>query len=177
MFDMSYLKMRQWYVVYSKSHKEEFAQFHLRQKGLEVFFPRLLLPESVKGHRRIVALFPNYLFVRFNFDEEYQHVLWSPGVKRLVSFNGTATPIDEEILTFLMKQSTSEGIIGARSNLKVGQKVQINGGPFEGLAAIIQEPPNTMGRVKVLLTLLSRQVKAEIPVQFVESNWVVAYNN
>ena len=37
---------RQWYVVYSKAHREEYAQYHLQRKGIEVFFPRLRLPFS-----------------------------------------------------------------------------------------------------------------------------------
>ena len=77
-------EMRQWYVVYSKPRKEEFAEFNLRQKGLEVFFPRLRLPGSRQKRKQIVPLFPNYLFVKIQvFSEEYHYVTWSPGVKRL----------------------------------------------------------------------------------------------
>ena len=81
---MSDIKLKQWYVVYSKPHAEESAQLHFRLKGLESFFPRLLLPKAVQNHRRIVPLFPNYLFVRIRFLEEFQYVLWSHGVKRFV---------------------------------------------------------------------------------------------
>jgi len=171
--ESSYPEMQRWYVVYSKPRKEECAQFHLRSKGLEVFLPRLLLPQSVNRGKRVVPLFPNYLFVRIHiFSEEYSYVAWSPGVKRFIGFNGTPTPLDDGVVDFLMQQATDEGIITARSNLKVGQQVQISGGPFDGLVGVIQEPPNGKGRVKVLLNLLSRQVKGEVPVQFVKSGWV-----
>lgn len=170
--EMSFPEMQRWYVVYSKPHKEEVARFHLESKGLEVFFPRLLLPES-RSRKRIVPLFPNYLFVRIDLSEKYHYVLWSPGVKRFIGFNGSPTPLDDNIVDFLMQQASDEGILTARSNLKVGQQVQISGGPFDGLVGIIEEPPNPKGRVKVLLNLLSRQVKAEVPVQFVRSGWVV----
>lgn len=169
---MAQSEMRRWYVVYSKPHKEEFAEFHLRLKGLEVFFPRLLMPESLQKRKRIVPLFPNYLFVRILISEEYHYVLWSPGVKRIIGFNGNPTPLDEEVMDFLMQQATPEGIITARCNLRAGQEVQISGGPFDGLVGIIQEPPSAKGRVKVLLKLLSRQVKVEVPVRFVKSGWV-----
>jgi len=173
LFKMSHLEMQRWYVVYSKPHKEELARFHLELKGIEVFFPRLLLPESARARKRVVPLFPNYLFVRIHIPEEFNYALWSPGVKHFVSFNGIPAVLDEEVVTFLMKQATPEGIITARSNLKAGQQVQIVGGPFEGLVGIIHEPPNARGRVKILLRLLSRQVKAEVPVEFVKSGWVV----
>jgi transcriptional antiterminator RfaH len=168
-----HLDERRWYTVYSKPQKEEFAQSQLRLKGLEVFLPKLLLPNNGRKRKRIVPLFPNYLFTRINVHSaEYGYTIWSPGVKRIISFNGTPAPIDGDIIDFLMKQTNNEGVIPARSNLKAGQEVRINGGPFDGLVGIVQEPPNARGRVKVLLTLLNRPTKAEVSVQLVNSGWV-----
>lgn len=170
---VSYSGDRQWYAVYSKPQKEELAQFHLRSKGLEVFLPKLLLPDRGRKRERIVPLFPNYLFTRINaLSEEYSYAIWSPGVRRIVGFNGTPAPIDESIVDFLMNQASTEGVIPARSNLKVGQEVRINGGPFDGLVGIIQEPPNAKGRIKILLKLLSRHTKVDVPVQFINGGWV-----
>jgi transcription elongation factor/antiterminator RfaH len=165
---------RRWYVVYSKPKKEEFAQFHLQRKGLEVFFPRLLLPHQLAKRGQVVPLFPNYLFVRLQMPEEHSYVIWSPGVKSLVSFNGTPAPLEEEAVTFLKGQATFDGLLTGRSTLAPGQEVRITGGPLDGLAGIIQDPPNAKGRVGVLMKLLSRQVKVELPVRFVESGWVVS---
>lgn len=170
-----HLAERQWYTVYSKPQKEEFAESQLRTKGLEVFLPKLLLPNSGKKRKRIVPLFPNYLFTRININSaEYGYIIWSPGVKRIVSFNGIPAPIDSDIVDYLMKQTNTEGLIPARSNLRVGQEVRIDGGPFDGLTGVIQEPPNAKGRIKVLLRLLNRPTKAEIPVQLVNSGWIGA---
>ena len=163
----------QWYVVYSKPQKEQLAQFHLTAKNLEVFLPRLLLPESDRKRKRMVPLFPNYLFVRIRiFSEEYVYVKWSPGVKRFVTFNDMPAPIDEEIVTFLMRQADPMGVIAACSNLKLGQQVQIKGGPFDGLIGILREPPSAKGRVKILLNLLNRETNVDVPAQFIESGWV-----
>ena len=170
-----HLAERQWYTVYSKPQREEFAESQLRGKGLEVFLPKLLLPKNGRKGKRIVPLFPNYLFTRINIHSaEYGYAIWSPGVKRIVSFNGTPAPIDGDVVDYLMKQTNTDGLIPARSNLRVGQEVRINGGPFDGLTGIIQEPPNAKGRVRVLLTLLNRPTKAEIPVQVLDSGWVGA---
>ncbi|MBI3303108.1 MAG: hypothetical protein HYZ72_13665 [Deltaproteobacteria bacterium] len=168
-----FLQTRQWYVVYSKPRREDFAQFHLQRKGLEVFFPRILLPHPIPKRGQVVPLFPSYLFVRLQLPEEYHHVLWSPGVKSLVSFNGTPAPLDDEIVAFLKHQATSDGLLTGRSNLTPGQEVRITGGPLDGLVGIIQDPPDAKGRVGMLMKLLSRQVKVEVPVRFVEGGWVV----
>jgi transcriptional antiterminator RfaH len=172
---MSHSPERQWYVVYSKPQKEDCAQFHLQSKGLKVFFPRLLLPESAKRHKRLVPLFPSYLFVRFAIrSDEYHYATWSPGVSRVVAFNGVPVSIEDEIVEFLMQQSDDQGIIAARSNLRAGQEVRITGGPFDGLVGIIQEPPSAKGRVKILLTLLNRPTKVDVPIRFVKSEWVAS---
>jgi transcription elongation factor/antiterminator RfaH len=168
---MSHLETRQWYVVYSKPHKEKFAQFHLQLKGLEVFLPQLFLPQFLHKRKRIVPLFPNYLFVRIHIPGEYYHVLWSPGVKRFVGFNEAPTPVGEEIVAFLRQQANADGILTARSSLRVGQEVEITGGPFAGLIGIIQDPPNVKGRVRILMELLSRQVQVEVPVQLIKRGW------
>jgi transcriptional antiterminator RfaH len=170
---MSNLGERLWYAIYSKPQKEEAAHFHLRKKRVEVFLPKLLLPSNQKHRRRVVPLFPSYLFARIDLhSEEYGYVIWSPGVKRLVSFNDIPVPIDDTVVDFLIKEGNTGGVIPARSNLQIGQEVRIDGGPFDGLAGIIQQPPNAKGRVKVLLSLLNRETKVEVPIRFVNCGWV-----
>ncbi len=166
---------RRWYVVYSKPRKENSARFHISAKGLEVFFPRLSLPRNTKRLKPIIPLFPNYLFVRLNAEsEEFGFVSWSPGVNRIVGFNGQPTPLDDEVVGFLRSRSDSDGIIQAQSNLKPGQEVRVTEGPFSGLSGIISEPPDARGRVKVLLTLLNRNAAVDLPVAHIESSWSAA---
>ena len=165
-------KQRDWYVVYSKPHKEEQAQFHLRMKGLDVFFPRLDLIRVAEKRKRIIPLFPNYLFVRLNLATEFHYVIWSPGVKRIVSFGDRPIPLDDDVVTFLKQQTDPEGLIKARSQLRPGQEVEIRGGPFDGLVAIIQDPPDARGRVKILVKLLSRQISVKLGVEFIKGEWV-----
>jgi len=165
-------KQRDWYVVYCKPHREEQAQFHLRLKGLEVFFPRLDLVRVPEKRKRIIPLFPNYLFVRIDLPTEFHYVSWSPGVKRIVSFGERPIPLDERVVDFLKQQTDGAGVIQARSQLRPGQEVEIRGGPFDGLIAIIQDPPDAKGRVKILLKLLSRQISVKLGVEFIKGEWV-----
>ena len=166
---------KQWCAVYTKPQKEEFAEINLRLRGIDTFFPKLFLPKSAKRKKRIVSLFPSYLFVRLKLlSEEHSSVSWCPGVKRLLSFNGTPAIVEESLVAFLMRQAGPDGTISARSNLKAGQQVSIDGGPFDGLVGIIQEPPNAKGRVKVLLEFLKRPTKVEVPVQFIKAGWVTS---
>ena len=171
-----HLAQRHWFVVYSKPKRELHAQLNLSAKGLDVFFPRLLLPHGPRGCSRVVPLFPNYLFVRLDLSKaaEYFYVAWCPGVNRLVSFNRSPACIDDDVIEFLMRQSDKNGIIAGRTNLRQGQEVRINTGPLAGLVGILQELPNPKGRVKVLLNLLNRPTNVELPIHFVETGWITA---
>ena len=170
---MSQEVRRQWYVVYSKPNREEYAQYHLQRKGIQVFFPRLRLPTSSPKQRQIIPLFPSYLFVQLRIPTEHSAVAWCPGVKCLVSFNGIPAPLDDHIVHFLQGQATEDGTIGAHVNLTVGQEVSITEGPLEGLRGIIQHPPDAKGRVRVLMTLLNRDLTVTVPIAHVQTGWVV----
>ena len=171
---MSQNEQRRWFVVYSKAQKEGVAEFQLRLKGLDVFFPRLLLPRFSRKRKRIVPLFPNYLFVRINLATEYYDVLWSPGVRCFVSFNDIPMPLDDGVLESFMRLANSEQVIRARPDLKVGQEVRIAGGAFDGLVGMLQNAPDAKGRVKLLMKLLSREIEVEAPVHLVASGWVAS---
>jgi transcription antitermination factor NusG len=164
---------KHWFAVYTKPQKEEYAELNLQMRGIDTFFPKLFLPKSAKRKKQVVALFPHYLFVHCEIiSEEYGSIVWCPGVKRLVTFDGVPAIIEEPIMTFLMKQAGPDGVIKAQCNLKVGEGVCIEGGPFNGLVGIIQEPPSARGRVKVLLTLLNRPTKVDVPIDFIKADWV-----
>src|SRR5262245_61084433 len=141
-------------------------------KGLEVFFPRLDLVRVAERRKRIIPLFPNYLFVRIHLPTEFHYVSWSPGVKRIVSFGERPIPLDEKVVDFLKCQTDGAGVIRARSQLRSGQEVEIRGGPFDGLIAIIEDPPDAKGRVKILLKLLSWTSSVKLSVEFIKGEWV-----
>jgi len=164
---------RKWYVAFTKLRNEGAAQFHLATKGIEVFYPKLLLVGAGKVGRQIIPLFPNYIFVRIDVSSpEYYSVLWCRGVKKLVSTGEAPSVVEDHIVEFLRAQADSDGLIKATSNLKAGDDVQIVKGPFRGLAGIIQEPPDHKSRVKVLMAILSRHVQVEVPTNCISVGWV-----
>ena len=166
---------RKWYAVVTKARSEEAARFYLTHKGIEVFYPKLLLPVSNKPGRHIVSLFPNYLFVRIDvLSSEYSQVNWCRGVKKFVSFGDMPAVVEEHIIGFMRQQADQEDLIVARANLKVGDEVQITAGPFKGLVGIIQEPPNSKSRVKVLMGILSRNVQVEVPAACIDMRWMAS---
>jgi transcription elongation factor/antiterminator RfaH len=165
--------LARWYVVYAKPHREAAAQLHLERKGIEVFYPQLVLPDYANGTRRCVALFPNYLFVQIELSRRYHEVLWSPGIRSFVGSTTGPLPLDDAIIAHLRRNAPADGRLPARLNLAAGQQVEIADGPFAGLSAIIQNPPDARGRIRVLMRLLNRRaVSVQVPARFVKTGWV-----
>ena len=160
---------REWFVIYSNPQKEEQARFHLSLKGLQTFFPRLQIPVAGENKSRITPLFRNYLFACIDVATERHLVVWTPGVRKIVSCGDEPVPIKESVVRFLQRQADARGVIQARSKLERGREVEISGGPFSGLVGMIQDPPDDRGRVNVLLKLLSRQVSVRLGVEFINS--------
>ncbi len=165
--------MQTWYVIYTKPQKEELAQFHLKLRGVEAFFPQLLLPKFSRRQKRVVPLFPNYLFVRVDLEKAYDFVRWTPGVKCFVSFNDNPSPLEDGVAEYLLNRADHNGIIVARPDLRSGQEIRICGGPFDGLFGIIEQLTDAKGRVKILMQLLSRKLSVEVPIKFIDSGWVM----
>jgi len=167
--------VKHWYAVQTKAHREAVACRHLTRRAVEVFFPQLLLPRYLACARVIVPMFPGYLFVRLVLDEQFDQVRWAPGVQRLVGGGSSRTPavLDDGVVDFLRRHATPDGVVEARPNLAIGGRVRVNGGPFDGLAAVIQRPPDARGRVKVLMELLGgRLLSARLPVRQVAGDWL-----
>jgi transcriptional antiterminator RfaH len=162
-----------WYVVYAKTHREALAELHLRRKGIEAFHPVLELPQYAGGRRRSVPLFPNYVFVQIDLIASFYDVVWSPGVKSFVGAGGAPSSLDAAVVAFLKRSATRDGRIPATPDLRTGQEVEIVDGPFAGLLAIIQNPPDAKGRIRVLMRLLNRRLVAvQVPIRFVRNGWV-----
>lgn len=173
---MSSIETPGWYVVYTKRRKEAFVECQVQHQGIISFFPQLLIPvtSARRAKHHIVPLFPNYLFVRIQESREYDCVRWTPGVSYIIGFHGTPAPIDAAVIQFLQQHTSSEGYMTAQSTITVGQETRITEGPLAGLAGVIQNPPNARGRVKVLLSLLGREVSVNIPVHAIAGEWRIA---
>lgn len=167
--------MHQWYVVYTKPGQEKLASQSLARKGLSSFLPMICEPWR-KNPNRIEPLFPNYLFVRMGFPEEYYLAVWTPGIKRFVSFGEEPTPIDDALVEFLIEKAGNSGIIEARRPLRVGDEVTISSGPLGGLAGIIESPPDQKGRVRVLMNILRQWAPVKMPAYWIKGNRALEFN-
>lgn len=155
---------REWFVVRTKSRKEECAAENLTRRGVEVFFPRILEPVGWSTDWATVALFPGYLFVQVVLHSDYHSVIWSPGVKGFVAFGAIPTAVQSGIVNFLRHEAGDDGIIRPAARFRAGDSVRIKRGPFAGLIGIIEKPCPERGRIRVLMDFLRQGTTVELPV-------------
>ncbi|HEY8518008.1 MAG TPA: transcription termination/antitermination NusG family protein [Candidatus Binatia bacterium] len=160
-----------WYVVRSKPRAEAMAATNLRVKGIEVYLPRLAraFPHRTSTDvEHLEPLFPGYLFARLDLASQFHVASWTPGVAHLLSLGqGLPTAIDDGVIEALRERAGGGEVLRARIMLRPGDPVEIRHGPFAGLHAIIDRPCSGAGRVQILLDLLRRQTRLELPASAV----------
>ncbi|MGE5462786.1 MAG: transcription termination/antitermination protein NusG [Syntrophothermus sp.] len=155
-----------WYVVRSKPNKEEFLAGQLTAYGVEVFYPSIRVKTVNPRSRKIKAYFPSYLFVHVDLQlVSASNLHWMPGAVNLVSFDGEPAPVPDVLITAIERQveRINNSQKSMLQDLKHGDKVKIQEGPFAGYEAIFDEQIPGRERVRVLLNYLqSRHIPVEL---------------
>lgn len=165
--------MKRWYAVYSQPNRESMAREHLERQGFEVFAPWYL---RRRRHARRVEdvpapLFPRYIFASFDADDAGWRVIRSTrGVIDLVRSGLDPVPVPATIISEIQGRSDENGcvVLARDAGLVQGAKIRIEAGPFADYEAIFQTVRDDE-RVVVLLSLLGREVRAEVPIKTVMS--------
>ena len=78
-----------WYALRSKTRKEDIVHRQVKEKGFEVFYPRLRTNPVNPRSRKYKPYFPGYLFIQANLEEVGLSMFqWMPHTLGLVSFGG-----------------------------------------------------------------------------------------
>jgi transcription elongation factor/antiterminator RfaH len=155
-----------WYAIRSKPNKEDFLAGQLESYGIEVFLPRIRVTPVNPRSRKMRPFFPNYLFVHVDLDTINVSTLrWMPGASGVVSFDGEPASVPDVLIVALERQVDLMNVAVHTSthNLKSGDSVIIQAGPFAGYEAIFDANLPGRDRVRVLLNFLqARQVLVEL---------------
>jgi len=156
-----------WYVVETKRHRERVAQRFLQEKGVPSYAPRIAQWPPPAVGSEIALMFPGYLFVRSSLPDQFDPVRWTPGVKAFVSFGDTPPALDDTVVEFLQRCEGPDGVIRCGADTDTGAEVRIIRGPFRGLTAMIERPLPAGDRIRVLMHILQRATRVELPVRWV----------
>lgn len=161
--------MEQWYLIYTKPHKEPIVNRQLEDRGLEVFFPTLQFDRGYNRGIRLEPFFPHYLFAKLDrMAKANGNLQWLMGVRTIVHFDSRPAIVPDAIIEMLRErlQPYEEKVVRRSEWLfKPGQRVTITKGPFAGFEAVFQKGLNGADRVQILLNMLGTWTRAEISSQ------------
>ena len=88
-----------WYALCSKPHKERILWRQLRDRGFEVFYPRLYLPTGNSRGLQFRSFFPGYLFVKVDFGSVGLSTFqWMPYTEGLVCIDGIPAYVPNRLI-------------------------------------------------------------------------------
>jgi transcriptional antiterminator RfaH len=150
-----------WYAIHTKPKQEQRAEANLRAWNIEAFTPK------VKDRRRrrvlngsnhiIKPLFPRYVFAHFNLECNSHRVTFTRGVHTIVRFGGVPARIDDRIISIIQDRMDQDGLVRTGEDLKSGDPVMIEYGPFKSLIGIFERDVGEAERVRILLTSINYQ--------------------
>ena len=154
-----------WFCLRTKPRNESAARRMLmRDVGIDVFCPMLRFERArISGKVRVTeAMFPNYVFARFNYRDQHRHVQGTLGVSTIVRFGGIPAVVPDEIVAELRASVVDQETIDIPTNIQVGEEVQLLEGPFSGLRALVTQVLPAQERIKVLLEILGMEREVEV---------------
>jgi transcriptional antiterminator RfaH len=156
-----------WYVFHSKPHKEMILWREVTARGFECFYPRLQVFPVNPHRRKVRPYFPGYLFLRTDIEQVGASTFqWMPFSNGLLAFDGVPAAVPDHLIQAIRRHVDEINIERGRqtADLRAGDVVIIQAGPFQGYEAIFDVRLSGRARVRVLLELLQvRQVSLEIP--------------
>jgi transcriptional antiterminator RfaH len=144
-----------WSVAQTETNREPTAVHFLGQQGFQTYLPKII------GKRRIVPLFPGYLFVRI--ESHWWSIANTIAVINLLMSGDHPAKLRDEIVNAI-KAKEKNGLVKLPEpkRIRIGSKIRIVRGSFDGHIALYAGMSGR-DRSKVLLELLGRKVMVEIP--------------
>lgn len=162
---------KQWFCVRTKPKKERMAAASIASLlSLDVFCPQIRFRrKTARGPVWFQeAMFPGYIFVRFEMSEMKRAVSYAPGVLNIPTFNERYVSVPCSVIESIQKDLDKESAVDASLPLKVGEETTILEGSMRGLKVKVIKVMPAEDRVGVLLEMLGTLVEAEFSTDALE---------
>jgi transcriptional antiterminator RfaH len=159
--------VRAWYCLRVMARREHVTALNLTQRtGVSVFSPRIRVQKKSPRIEPVFAneaLFPGYVFARFNYPQDARYVASTPGVLGLVSFGGPPPAIADSVIDQLTAEVQREAYAPATPLFEEGSWVKIVTGCFRGSEGRVLQVNPASTRISVLLNLLGQEIQISMP--------------
>ena len=148
---------RCWYALHSKPNKEETVWQQVRASKIETFYPCLKAQKVNPRAKEIKPYFPGYMFVQADLELTGLSLFqYMPHTNGLVCFGGEPAPVPDTMIEALRARVVELAFAADETwaQLKTGDLIAIQGGPFAGYEAVFDARLPGSERVRVLLEFL-----------------------
>lgn len=157
-----------WYTLRTKTKNEHIAAAHLRRyHEVETFCPRIRFHKATRRGKVLFhqAMFPSYIFARFDFEQQSRAVTYANGVSNIVHFGENYIPIAPAFVDFLRTEMGPEEVKTLKPAIEPGDEVEVANGPFQGIKAVVHHYMPAKDRVQILMEVLGQMQPVEIPAE------------
>jgi len=164
---------RAWYVIHTYSGYEENVTRNLKQRiesmDMQELIFDVIVPKEKKikiksGKRMVIEerIYPGYVLVDMIVtDASWYVVRNTPNVTGFIGLGTTPTPVDPREIEMLKKRmGVSEPKY--KIDVKLGDSIKINEGPFKDFDGKVEEVDDAKGKVKVLVSIFGRETPVEL---------------
>lgn len=161
---------QRWFVVNTKPRLETYASTNLNDQGFITFNPRYRQARVVRKKviTEVLPFYPTYIFVRFDKAVDPWKVIPNTrGVKQIITASeDSASPVPVGFVEDLILSADKEGYLLVDDGVDImqrympGEELEIVDGPLRGMIGICKE--SSQGRVRIFLSLLSRQTEVSL---------------
>jgi len=158
----------EWFCVRSLPKHEHIGATYLRKDlGIEVFLPRIRFKRATRRGPVWFTepLFPGYFFARFHLETHLKEIHYARGVQGVLHFGNQWPRIPHACIEDLRATLEHQDIHVVSDEIRPGDAVEVAGGLFHGLKAVVTRVMSSGARVGVLLEFLGRQAMVELPGQ------------
>lgn len=153
-----------WYAFYTRPRFEKKVDLMLREKGLESYLPLRTVHRRWSDRWKKVEqpLFSCYVFVKIALRDKI-YAVQTDGVVRMVSFNGTPSPIPDDEINAVKNVLEHADSFETTHYLAIGQMVEVIRGSLEGIRGTLVEH---RGQKRLLVAI--EQIRQAISVEVSE---------
>jgi transcription antitermination factor NusG len=164
----SFLKPSRWYAVYTYPRHERVVANNLKLRCIETFLPTVFASSHWKDRRVQLErpVFPGYVFTRIDMNER-RAVVATPGVIRILSFNGIPTPVDDREIDSVRLCQERGASIAPHMGFEVGDRVRVRCGMLQGLEGFISRSKKEQ-RLIIPISAIHQSIAVEVDVHLLE---------